>query len=116
MTRDGVVDFLRRSGHPLGELPEEMITGVFHVVAENNTLVRAHRHDGYDGPLLYFRAALDHEGENLFPRQWSPYVASLDIYDIRSVHAHMVGADATQQIAPVVSAYLAGFDGAESDA
>jgi len=110
LTRDGVVDFLRRSGHPLGELPDDMISGVFHVVGENNTLVRAHRHAVYDGPLLYFRAALDHEGENLFPRQWSPYVGSLDIHEIPSVHAHMVGADATQSIAPVVSAYLADRD------
>jgi len=106
MTRDGVVDFLRRSGHPLGELPDDMIDGVFRVVAENNTMVRAHHHTVYPGHLMYFRAALDHEGENLFPRQWSPYVASLEIHEIPSVHAHMVGADATALIAPLLAAHL----------
>ncbi|MDQ2149947.1 amino acid adenylation domain-containing protein [Alcaligenaceae bacterium C4P045] len=110
MTRDGVVDFLRRSGHPLGELPDDMIDGVFRVVAENNTMVRAHHHTVYPGHLMYFRAALDHEGENLFPRQWSPYVASLDIHEIPSVHAHMVGADATALIAPLLAAHLDACD------
>ncbi|RYF79690.1 MAG: amino acid adenylation domain-containing protein [Comamonadaceae bacterium] len=110
MTRDGVVDFLRRSGHPLGELPDDMIDGVFRVVAHNNAMVRTHHHTPYPGHLMYFRAALDHEGENLFPRQWSPYVASLDIHDVPAVHAHMVGADATALIAPELGEYLAQRD------
>lgn len=110
MTRDGVVDFLRRSGHPLGELPDDMIDGVFRVVAQNNEMVRRHHHSHYPGHLAYFRAALDHEGENLFPRQWSPYVATMDIHDIPTVHAHMVGADATARIAPELAEYLAHYD------
>jgi enterobactin synthetase component F len=115
MTRDGIIDFLRRSGHPLGELPDDMINGVFHVVAENNALVRAHNHDIYDGEMLYFRAALDHQGENLLPQQWLPYVTSLDIHPIPSMHAHMVGAEAAQRIAAVVSAHLVGFDDQQGD-
>ncbi len=110
MTREGVVDFLRRSGHPLGELPDDMIDGVFRVVAHNNAMVRTHHHTPYPGHLMHFRAALDHEGENLSARQWSPYAGTLEIHDVPTVHAHMVGADATGLIAPVLGDYLARLD------
>jgi len=112
MTREGVVDFLRRSGHPLGELPDDMIDGVFRVVAHNNAMVRTHHHTPYSGHLMHFTAALDHEGENLSAGQWSPYVGTLDIHDVPTVHAHMVGADATALIAPELGEYLARMDAA----
>ena len=110
MTRDGVVDFLRRSGHPLGELPEDMIDGVFRVVAQNNAMVRVHHHQRYPGPVLYLRAARDHEGENLYPEQWAPYTGELHVHDVQTVHAHMVGAQASGVIAPIAAAYLAERD------
>jgi len=112
LTRDGVIDFLRRSGHPLGDLPDTLLDGVFHVVGDNNAMVRQHHHRRYDGHLMFFRAALDHEGENLFPRQWSPYVGSMDIHDVPSVHAHMVGAETVALIAPHVNDYLLNRDSA----
>lgn len=112
MTRDGVVDFLRRSGHPLGELPDDMIDGVFRVVAQNNAMVRAHYHDAYPGPLLFFRAGLDHEGEDLFAHHWAPYVGELDVHEMPSVHAHMVGAHACDLIAPLLAASLSRRDDA----
>lgn len=87
-----------------------MIEGVFRVVAHNNAMVRTHHHASYPGHLIHFRAALDHEGEDLNPGQWSPYVGTLEIHDIPTVHAHMVGADATALIAPVLGDYLARQD------
>ncbi|WP_353151936.1 amino acid adenylation domain-containing protein [Pollutimonas bauzanensis] len=110
MTRAGVIGFLRRSAHPLGELNDGMLEGVFDVVASNNRLVRQHQHDLYRGQVLYFRAALDHKDEDLFPTHWNPYVTSLDVHDIPSLHAHLTGADAITAIAPVLDAHMAAAD------
>lgn len=110
LTRDGVIAFLRHSGHPLGELSDAMLAGVIQAVAGTNRLVRAYRHERYDGPALYFRAALDHVGENLSPSQWAPYVASLKVHDIPALHAHLTGAEATARIAPVLNERLRRFD------
>lgn len=110
LTRDGVIGFLRATGHPLGELPDAMLEGVFHVVGHNNRLVRRHRHACYDGPALYFRAALDHIGENLSPQQWEPYVGALEVHDIPSLHAHLTGPEATARIAPVLNDRLGRSD------
>src|SRR5690606_37588617 len=111
--REGVIGFLRRSGHPLGELPDAQLDGVFQVVEHNNRLVRQHRHQRYDGQALYFRAALDHIGENLYPSLWQPYVDSLDTHDIASLHAHLTGPEAVAVIAPVLAGHMAHADAAQ---
>lgn len=113
LSREGVIGFLRRSGHPLGELPDAQLDGVFQVVEHNNRLVRQHRHQRYDGQALYFRAALDHVGENLYPSLWQPYVDSLDTHDIASLHAHLTGPEAVAVIAPVLAGHMAQADAAQ---
>src|SRR5690606_26214779 len=110
LTRDGVIGFLRRSGHPLGELPNAQLDGVFRVVEHNNRLVREHHHRRYRGRALYFRAALDHVGENLHPDMWSPYVDNLEVHDIASLHAHLTGPVAVGVIAPILARHMAAAD------
>lgn len=103
LTRESVIGFLRRIGHPLGEFSDEALTGVVRVVDNNSRLVRRHFHDRYEGPLLYFRAALDHTTDALSPQQWAPYVGSIRVHDLPFYHAQMVGPDAVRLIAPALS-------------
>ncbi|MBU4612319.1 amino acid adenylation domain-containing protein [Achromobacter sp. GG226] len=110
LTRDGVIGFLRATGHPLGELPDARLAGVIHAVGHNNRLVRTHHHQHFAGRVLYFRAALDHVGEDLDPAYWAAYAESLDVHDIPSLHAHLTGEAATARIAPIVNAELARRD------
>ena len=116
LTREGVIGFLRRSGHALGALSDENLMGVFRSVEHTNQLVRAHRHARYDGPLLYFRAALDHASEpQLVPERWAPYARTVEVHPVASLHAHLTGPAATATIAPLLSAHLARADRAAAE-
>lgn len=106
LTREGVIGFLQRSGHPLAALPDARLDRVFQVVENNNRLVRHHRHQTYDGPVLYFRAALDHAGTNLHPNLWQPYVAQLRSHDLAALHAHLTGPDAVAVMAPLMESAM----------
>lgn len=110
MTRESVVGFLRRSGHPLGYLSDAMLEGIIRVVDGNNRLVRGHQHRRYDGTALHFRAALDHQGKNLYPRHWAPYVGTLDVHDVPALHGHLVAPESVEIIAPVLNEALLKMD------
>ncbi len=110
LTRDGVIGFLGEVGHPLSELPPARLAGVIHAVGHNNRLVRAHHHQHFAGRIVYFRAALDHVGEDLEPGYWAPYADALEVHDVPSLHAHLPGDAATAHVAPIVNAHLVGFD------
>ncbi|ASR88226.1 non-ribosomal peptide synthetase [Alcaligenes faecalis] len=107
LTRKGVVDFLKRSAHPLAELPDTRLDSVFQVVENNNRLVRLYEHHVYDGPMLYFRAALDHAGTQLHPNLWQPYAEQLDVHDIACLHAHLTGTEAVAVMAPLMDSAMA---------
>lgn len=107
LNRKSVLAFLRASDSPLGLLPDAALDGVVRVVSGNSALVRGHFHRFYDGPVTYFRAALDHQGRDLRPEQWSPYVARIEVTDIASLHAFLTGPEASQAIAPVLARALA---------
>ncbi|MDF2998550.1 MAG: amino acid adenylation domain protein [Xanthobacteraceae bacterium] len=59
------------------------------VVSSNNRLVRGHFHERFGGTITHFRAALDHQGRNLMPDQWSAYVGDIEVIDVPSLHAHL---------------------------
>ena len=107
LTRERVIGFLRAQKHPLGDLTDAQLHGIFEAVAASNTLVKAHPHQRYDGELLYFRAALDHVGENLHPDMWAPWANSLAVHDVPSLHAHMPGEAALAHWLPVLEEALA---------
>lgn len=104
LTREAVVEFLRRSGHPLGELSSAALTAVIQIVENNNALVRSHYHRRFEGTVIHFRAALDHVGKNLAPVQWAPYVRDIVVCDVPALHAHMTGPEASCRIAQFLSA------------
>ncbi len=109
LTRESAIGFLRSRHHPLGELSDEAIAGVLRVVESNNSLVRQFHHHRFDGDLLYFRAALDHDGDGLRPEQWQPYISGrIEIHDVPVTHAHLTGAAAVERIAPVLGLRLKG--------
>ena len=107
LTRTGVIAHLRANDSPLARLPDEALDGVVRVVAGNNRLVRTHLHARYDGTVLHFRAALDHQGRDLRPAQWAPYAARIDVVEVPSLHAHLTGPEATALIAPALSRAMA---------
>ena len=111
LTRESVMAFLRRSGHPLGFLSDAQLQGIVRVVGGNNQLVRAHHHQFLDATVLYFRAALDHEGKNLSPELWTPYVKGMVVHDIPSLHAHLVSVQMVKVIAPLLDKALVCQDG-----
>ena len=106
LTRERVIGFLRAQKHPLGDLTDAQLHGIFEAVAASNTLVKAHPHQRYDGELLYFRAALDHVGENLHPDMWTPWAGSLAVHAVPSLHAHMPGEAALAHWLPVLEKAL----------
>ena len=110
LNRKSVLAFLRASDSPLGLLPDAALDGVVRVVSGNSALVRGHFHRFYDGQVTYFRAALDHQGRDLRPEQWSPYVARIEVTDIASLHAFLTGPEASQAIAPVLARTLATYE------
>jgi enterobactin synthetase component F len=106
LSRGSVIAFLRARAHPLGELPDHALSGVLRVVEHNNRLVREHRHRRFDGSVVYFRAALDHQDDGLSPDAWAPYVESLDAHDLPLRHGDLTGPDVVRLIAPVLTARL----------
>lgn len=100
--RDSVIAFLRGRDHPLGALTDPQLHGILEAVAFNNALVREHRQQRYDGELLYFRAALDHQVDDLDPRAWEPWVAGLHVHDVPSLHGDLPGPSALAHWLPVL--------------
>lgn len=111
LTRSGVIDLLRQSGHPLGGLSDDALSGVVRVVEHNNRLVREHRHARFGGEILHFRAALDHSEDGLSPNLWGPYAAAIKSHDIPTRHAHMILPEAAKDIAELLGGYLERYSG-----
>lgn len=101
--RDDIIAFLKRGTSPLGAMPDEVLDGVVRVVLEFNQLVRGHYHRRFEGPLLHFRAALDHEDSGLTPYSWQPHSAELEVIDLPFMHSQLTGAEASRQIAAVLN-------------
>ncbi|MGB6006651.1 amino acid adenylation domain-containing protein [Castellaniella sp.] len=112
MNRAGVIAFLRKGQHPLGELSNARLDAVFDTVGRTNRLVRGHRHTPYAGEVLHFQAALEHGNAGLNPHSWQPHVDTLTTYAVSATHAALPGADAISRIAPILDASLAANDGA----
>lgn len=110
MTRESVIAFLRQSNHPLGFLSDSRLEDIMSVVAGNNRLVQAHEHQLYDGKALHFCAALDHQGKNIYPQQWQPYVSSIEVYDIPAFHGELVSARCVAKIFPVLDTALSAYE------
>jgi enterobactin synthetase component F len=110
VTRDAIVDFLRRGDSPLGGLPDAVLDGVVRVVLDTNRLVRGHHHRRYDGTITHIRAALDHQGGSLVPDLWLEHAAALERIDVPFLHGQLTAPEATALIAPALNRRLSAFD------
>lgn len=104
--RNEIIAFLKKGTSPLGAMPAEVLDGVVRVVLEFNRLVRGHYHQRFDGPLLHFRASLDHADSGLSPDSWQPHASELDVIELPFRHSQLTGAAASQQIAAVLNARM----------
>ena len=109
LTPATVIQFLRDSGHALGELSDQHLQGVLNAVELNNRLVRGHHHRVLSHPVLYFQAALDHQEDQLTPELWQPWVSQLHVEPVASLHAHLTGEVAMQHIVPALEQALQSY-------
>ncbi len=111
LTRQSVTATLRAIGHPLGSLSDRSITGVVRVVERNARLVRQHHHRKYDGPVVHFRAALDHVDGDFHSALWAPYATTVEAVEIPALHHEMVREAAVAEVARVISSRWEALDG-----
>lgn len=105
--REQILAFLRAGDNALGNLPPPVLDGVVRVVLDTNRLVRGHHHRRFDGTITHVRAGADHRDRpQLTPELWAPYAASLDCVSVPFLHPQLTGAEASAQIAPMLSARM----------
>lgn len=101
-SRDEIVSFLKQQKSALGRLPDAALNGVIRSVMDTNRLVRDHFHQRYEGRLIHFRAALDHQDKSLTPMLWSLHAGSIETIDVPCLHPQMTSAKAVDIIAPAI--------------
>ena len=107
-TRAKVVAFLREGDSALGALPEEVLDAVVRLVTDTNRLVRSQYHRAMAGDLLHIRAGRDHAGRNLTADLWQPFAGRVIAEEVPFVHAQMISPEAVVEIAPLLTAAMAG--------
>lgn len=104
VSREQILAFLRAGDNALGNLPPRVLDGVVRVVLDTNRLVRGHHHRRYPGKLTHIRAGADHaDRPQLTPELWAPYADGLDLVSVPFLHPQLTGAEASAQIAPLLS-------------
>lgn len=107
LTREAVIDFLRRRQHPLAALDDRVLAGVIRVVEANDRLVRGHRHRRFEGTVVHFRAAIGEGGRSFDPGLWLSHVARLIRHDLPLPHGLLTGPEAVARIVPAIRPLLA---------
>ncbi|MEU3918093.1 amino acid adenylation domain-containing protein [Streptomyces sp. NPDC029004] len=111
LTRDGVLATLRREGSALAALPERVLTAVLGIVTNNARLMRTHRHQTFEGDLLFFTAAAPRAEDWLTPHAWRPYMSGrLDEHRLDCLHPEMTQPRQLDEIATVLMARLKELD------
>ncbi|MEJ8632584.1 amino acid adenylation domain-containing protein [Streptomyces sp. MS2.AVA.5] len=107
LTRDGVLATLRNEGSALAALPERVLTAVLGVVTNNARLMRTHRHQIFDGDLLFFTAAAPRVEEWLTPLAWLPYLTGrLTEHPLDCLHPEMTQPRQLDRVAAVLTSRL----------
>ncbi|MEV6782467.1 thioesterase domain-containing protein [Streptomyces sp. NPDC051098] len=107
LTRDQVLATLRNEGSALAALPERVLTAVLGVVTNNARLMRTHRHQVYEGDLLFFTAAAPRPEGWLTPFAWLPYVTGrLVEHPLNCRHAEMTQPLQLDMVASVITSRL----------
>ena len=90
---DDITDFLRRSGNPLGYLERPLLASINRIHLNNvrltEQLTEQPRPANFSGTALHFRAT---RGSRDMPpaSSWTPYVGSIELYEIDCRHTEMM--------------------------
>ncbi|MFE5812844.1 amino acid adenylation domain-containing protein [Streptomyces sp. NPDC056479] len=112
LTRDEVLQVLRREGSALAALPERVLDAVIGIVTNNARLMRTQRHQAFEGDLLFFTAAAPRGEHWLTPRAWTPYATgTIDEHPLDCLHPEMTRPGPLDEIAATLAARLKELDG-----
>ncbi|QKW49146.1 non-ribosomal peptide synthetase [Streptomyces buecherae] len=109
LTREQVLDTLRRERSALASLPEYTLSAVVDIVVNNATLMREHEHRAFDGDVLFFTAAAPRPEDWLTRDAWQPYVTGrLVNHDIDCLHPQLTQPDALAVVAAAIREWPTG--------
>nr|WP_234440460.1 non-ribosomal peptide synthetase [Streptomyces rimosus] len=107
LTREDVLETLRREGSALAGLSDRTLSAVVDIVVNNARLMREHRHRVFTGDVLFFTAAAPRAEDWLTREAWTPYVkGELANRDVDCLHPQMTQPRWMDGIAAVVAARL----------
>ncbi|MEU7202334.1 amino acid adenylation domain-containing protein [Streptomyces sp. NPDC045470] len=111
LTREDVLETLRREGSALAGLSDRTLSAVVDIVVNNARLMREHQHRVFTGDALFFTAAAPRAEDWLTRDAWTPYIrGGLDNHDVDCLHPQMTQPRWMDGIAAVVAASLAALD------
>ncbi|MFE6778221.1 amino acid adenylation domain-containing protein [Streptomyces sp. NPDC057702] len=109
LTREQVLDTLRREGSALASLPDYTLSAVVDIVVNNATLMRKHEHRVFDGDVLFFTATAPRAEDWLTRAAWQPYVTgTLVNHDIACLHPELTQPRALAVVADAVRSWPPG--------
>ncbi|MEV5597439.1 amino acid adenylation domain-containing protein [Streptomyces sp. NPDC052496] len=111
LTREDVLETLRREGSALAGLSDRTLSAVVDIVVNNARLMREHQHRVFAGDVLFFTAAAPRAEDWLTRDAWAPYVrGALANHDVDCLHPQMTQPRWMDGIAAVVAERLAALD------
>jgi enterobactin synthetase component F len=111
-TREDVLATLRRAGSPLAGLSAHTLSRIVDIVPNHARLMREHRHERYEGDVLFFTAAAPRAEDWLTREAWRPHVSGAVVnHDLPCTHPELMRDRYLDDIAAVVAARLEELDG-----
>jgi enterobactin synthetase component F len=111
-TREDVLATLRRAGSPLAGLSAHALSRIVDIVPNHARLMREHRHERYEGDVLFFTAAAPRAEDWLTREAWRPHVSGTVVnHDLPCTHPELMRDRYLDAIAAVVAARLKELDG-----
>ncbi|MFE6186743.1 amino acid adenylation domain-containing protein [Streptomyces sp. NPDC056465] len=109
--REDVLATLRRAGSPLAGLGDRTLSKIVDIVPNHARMMREHRHQEYDGDLLFFTAAAPRAEDWLTREAWRAHVTgSVDNHDLDCTHPQLMQDRHLDTVAAVLAARLKELD------
>ncbi|MFC8516110.1 amino acid adenylation domain-containing protein [Streptomyces sp. NPDC057257] len=110
-TRDDVLATLRRAGSPLAGLSDHTLSRIVDIVPNHARMMREHRHQYYEGDVLFFTAAAPRAEDWLTREAWRPHVSGAIVnHDLDCTHPQLMRDRHLDDIAAVLAARLKELD------
>jgi enterobactin synthetase component F len=88
---DDVLATLRRAGSPLAGLSDHTLSRIVDIVPNHARMMREHRHQCYEGDLLFFSAAAPRAEDWLSREAWRPHVSGAIVnHDLDCTHPQLM--------------------------